>query len=94
MPLVLSVSTQRAHAAMELMSATMEAYSFNPSMLATVQCFDGSAFFVDSAFLRDWKDPKDGEEWVFMFCEHYPAMCFYKEDLNFWANYGRTDVPK
>jgi len=91
MSISISVSANRAQVAMEEMSAMLDAFSFTPNSLATVQCEDGSVFSVDSAFIREWKDPQDESEWIFMFCEHYSPMCFDKDDLNFWASYDRLD---
>jgi hypothetical protein len=41
---------------------------------------DGSLFLLKDSFLGSWRDD-EGTMWVFVFCEHYPALLFDAEDL-------------
>jgi hypothetical protein len=85
----LSQASQRARDELERRSAQLTAYDFSPGMLSTIYCEDGSVLLMNSAFTEEWKDPESGDEWVFLFCEHYPAMWFDKMSLAFWGSYEK-----
>jgi hypothetical protein len=84
--LVLSTQAQRAYDELQRRSKKLDAYSFNHSMKAEVLCEDGSSFRVSDAFITEWTDPLNATRWVFMFCEHYPAMFWAVDDLAYYAN--------
>lgn len=89
----LSTQAHRAKTAMERRSAQLDAYDFNPTMVAEVHCEDGSIFRVADSFLEEWVDPHGGPKWVFMFCEHYPPMFWDQDDLIFWATWTARKGP-
>ena len=90
--LVISTDAQRARAAMEQRSGQLDAYNFDAMTQAEVQCEDGSVFRVSDSFLEEWIDPTSRVKWIFMFCEHYPAMFWAQDDLRYWANWTSKHV--
>lgn len=68
-------------------SARLTVFDFGPF---SVRIFaeDGSSFFIKNSFMKKWKD-EDDQEWLFVFCEHYPDMVFDIGDLISYEEWAR-----
>ena len=85
----MSKSMSRAQEAAEAYDKTLRAG--DPRFNCTVKIIheEGTVFFVESAFLVKWSDPKLLDTtWIFLFAEHQPTRVFLKEEVWDYAVYG------
>jgi len=66
-------------------SALLTAYSFSDESVQII-CEDGSVFFIRNSFFEEWGEADRIGEWLFVYCEHYPDMCFDTDDLIYWGS--------